>query len=140
MRRSQWWTSIPSFAGIVVTLVVVASAAPAAQTTPVSSFPTDAEIRRILADRVDTYRQTLGIIVGTSDDAGHRVIAYGGRTKGDARPIDADGVLAVLRVEGLPVVRQWCIVHRRDKLLPPAGEVFKTFMLAEGAALMKRIV
>jgi len=52
----------------------------------------------------------------------------------------ASGVLAVLRVEGLPVVRQWCIVHRRGKLLPPAGDVFKAFMLEEGAALMKRIV
>ena len=52
----------------------------------------------------------------------------------------ASGVLKVLRVEGLPVMRQWCVVHRREKVLPPAGEVFKAFILDEGRALMKRIV
>lgn len=32
-----------------------------------------------------------------------------------------DGRLAILRVEGLPLIRQWYVVHRADKaLLPPA--------------------
>lgn len=52
----------------------------------------------------------------------------------------AAGVLKVLPVEGLPVVRQWNLVHRREKRLPPASEAFKRFMLEDGARLMKRAV
>ena len=46
--------------------------------------------------------------------------------------------LAVLRVEGLPVIRQWNVVHRRDKRLSPAAEAFKAFVLENGAAFLER--
>ncbi len=50
----------------------------------------------------------------------------------------ATGVLKVLRVEGLPVMRQWFVVHRQEKRLPPAGEAFKAFVLKEGAEFLKQ--
>ena len=47
------------------------------------------------------------------------------------------GRLAVLRVEGLPVVRHWHVVHLARKRLPPVAGAFKEFLLAEGARLVK---
>jgi len=41
--------------------------------------------------------------------------------------------LAVLCVEGFPIIRHWFIVHRSDKLLPPVAQAFKTYLLAESA-------
>ncbi|PCE23407.1 LysR family transcriptional regulator [Paraburkholderia acidicola] len=43
------------------------------------------------------------------------------------------GVLAVLDVEGFPVLRKWHVVHRADKQLAPVAQAFKAFLLAEGA-------
>lgn len=47
------------------------------------------------------------------------------------------GRLAVLRVEGLPVVRNWHVVHLARKRLPPVAAAFKQFLLSEGAGLVK---
>jgi DNA-binding transcriptional LysR family regulator len=52
------------------------------------------------------------------------------------------GRLAVLRVEGFPVMRQWYVVHRRGRRLPRIAEAFAQFLVEEGArriqALSKR--
>ncbi|HUX30888.1 MAG TPA: LysR family transcriptional regulator [Thiobacillus sp.] len=49
--------------------------------------------------------------------------------------------LAVLEVEGFPIMRHWYIVHRADKRLSPVAQAFKEFVLApalaEGAATGK---
>ena len=50
----------------------------------------------------------------------------------------ATGQLVILKVEGLPVVRQWYVVQRTEKRLLPAAEAFKTFMLKEGAEFLKQ--
>ena len=42
-----------------------------------SGVPLDSEIRRMLVDRVDKYRQSVGIVVGVIEPEGRRVIAYG---------------------------------------------------------------
>lgn len=39
--------------------------------------------------------------------------------------------LAVLNVEGFPIVRHWNLVHRADKRLSPAAQAFKQFVIAE---------
>lgn len=46
--------------------------------------------------------------------------------------------LAVLRVAGMPVMRDWCVIHRRAKRLSPAAAAFKTYLIAEGARLIER--
>ncbi len=50
------------------------------------------------------------------------------------------GRLSVLDVEGFPVMREWHIVHHKNKRLPPVAVAFKEFLLQEGAALIERLV
>jgi LysR family transcriptional regulator, low CO2-responsive transcriptional regulator len=50
----------------------------------------------------------------------------------------ADGRLAVLKVEGLPIVRQWFVVRRTDRDLPPAGRALWTFIVKKGSAFLPR--
>ena len=39
--------------------------------------------------------------------------------------------LAVLKVEGFPIMRHWYVVHRTDKRLSPVAQAFKAFVLGE---------
>jgi DNA-binding transcriptional LysR family regulator len=41
--------------------------------------------------------------------------------------------LTVLPVEGLPIIRQWCIVHLRQRRLMPAVKAIRDFFIAESA-------
>jgi len=50
------------------------------------------------------------------------------------------GQLAVLDVEGFPVMREWHVVHNRAKRLPRVAAEFKAFLLEEGAALIEQLV
>lgn len=63
------------------------SAPPAAAAKP-WVVPDDAEIRRILADRIDTQHQGVGIVVGVIDAHGRRIVSYGVSDKADPRPVD----------------------------------------------------
>ncbi|HYE38578.1 MAG TPA: LysR family transcriptional regulator [Ramlibacter sp.] len=46
------------------------------------------------------------------------------------------GSLAVLDVQGFPLMLNWYVVHRHGKRLPPVAQAFKTFLLQEGAGLV----
>jgi DNA-binding transcriptional LysR family regulator len=46
------------------------------------------------------------------------------------------GALAILNVEGLPILREWNLVHRAEKRLSPAALAFKKFVLREGRAFL----
>jgi len=74
---------------ILVTMfgMTLLSGAGAAQSPPESPVPPDAEIRKILVERIDTFHQGVGIVVGIIDPQGRRVIAYGGLDKDDPRPL-----------------------------------------------------
>ncbi len=50
------------------------------------------------------------------------------------------GSLAVLDVQGFPVMLDWYVVHRKNKRLPPVARAFKEFLLADGAALINKYV
>lgn len=54
------------------------------------STPSDAEIRAILADRIDTRKQSVGIVVGVIDAKGRRIVSYGALNQGDPRPLDGN--------------------------------------------------
>jgi DNA-binding transcriptional LysR family regulator len=43
--------------------------------------------------------------------------------------------LAVLKVEGFPIMRHWYIVHRADKRLSPVAQAFKEFVLGQATRL-----
>jgi len=49
------------------------------------------------------------------------------------------GSLAVLDVQGFPLMRNWFVVHRENKRLPPVALAFKRFLMDDGAALIERI-
>ena len=46
------------------------------------------------------------------------------------------GLIAVLDVQGAPVVRGWNVVHTLSKLLSPAAEAFRYFMLERGESFL----
>ncbi len=50
----------------------------------------------------------------------------------------ATGQLALVRAEGLPVMRAWHVVSRREKRLSPAAEAFRRFVLEQGGAFLAR--
>jgi D-alanyl-D-alanine-carboxypeptidase/D-alanyl-D-alanine-endopeptidase len=54
----------------------------------------DADIRAILADRIDVQHQGVGIVVGVVDPNGRRVVAYGKSAK-DGKPVDGDTVFEI---------------------------------------------
>ena len=41
----------------------------------------------------------------------------------------ATGKLVTLNVTGLPVVRDWFVIHLRDKKLSPIAQAFRAFLL-----------
>ena len=44
--------------------------------------------------------------------------------------------LAILKVEGFPIMRHWYVVHRADKRLSPAALAFKNFLLGEATTVL----
>ncbi len=49
------------------------------------------------------------------------------------------GLLKVLEVDGLPLVRRWQVVHVRTKLLSPAAEAFRYYVLEYGERLLAQM-
>ena len=49
----------------------------------------------------------------------------------------AAGALAVIQAPGLPVVRQWYVLHRTEKRLSPAADAFRGFVLEHGRAFLE---
>jgi DNA-binding transcriptional LysR family regulator len=47
------------------------------------------------------------------------------------------GRLALVPVKGFPVMRQWYVVHRRDRALPRIAEAFERYVVQEGARLIR---
>ena len=59
-----------------------------------TQVPSDAEIRKILAERVGE-NSGIGIVVGVVDANGRRVVAYGSLAKNDSRRLDGDTVFEI---------------------------------------------
>jgi D-alanyl-D-alanine-carboxypeptidase/D-alanyl-D-alanine-endopeptidase len=76
-------------------LFVALNSAGFAQGGAAPQLPSDAEIRQILATRIDGEKQSVGIVVGIVSPQGRRVIAYGSVTQGDPRPLDGDTVFEI---------------------------------------------
>lgn len=49
------------------------------------------------------------------------------------------GRLAILNIMDLPAIREWHLVHREDKELPPAAAAFWQYVLKEGRNFLPRI-
>ena len=61
-------------------------------------LPSDDEIRKILAERLGENEKDVGIVVGVIDPQGRRIISYGHRNVGDARPLNGDTVFEIASV------------------------------------------
>jgi len=48
------------------------------------------------------------------------------------------GSLAVLDVQGFPLMLNWYVVHRQAKRLPPVAQAFRQFLLDDGAGLIEQ--
>jgi DNA-binding transcriptional LysR family regulator len=48
--------------------------------------------------------------------------------------------LAVLDVQGFPMMLDWYVVHRKQKQLPPVALAFKDFLMSDGAALIQKFI
>jgi hypothetical protein len=48
----------------------------------------------------------------------------------------AEGKLATLQVEGLPLVRQWFLIHRTDRQLTKAAEVLRHFIIGHKGEIL----
>ena len=45
--------------------------------------------------------------------------------------------LVVLDIVGGPIIRDWYVIHLRDKRLSPVAAAFRNFMLERGAAIIR---
>lgn len=52
----------------------------------------------------------------------------------------AAGKLAILNVAGLPIVRDWFVIHLREKRLSPIAAAFRGFLLSDGARIIRGAV
>jgi DNA-binding transcriptional LysR family regulator len=50
------------------------------------------------------------------------------------------GSLAVLDVQGFPLILNWYVVHRKNKRLPPVAQAFRNFLISDGADLIRQFV
>jgi CubicO group peptidase (beta-lactamase class C family) len=60
-----------------------------------AASPSDIEIQQILAKRIDTEHQAIGIVVGVIDSKGRRVVSHGSLEKGDQRPLNGDTLFEI---------------------------------------------
>jgi len=65
------------------------------QNATLTTMPSDAEIRKILIDRVDVQNKSVGIVVGIIGSKERRVISYGHLDVGDPRPLNGDTVFEI---------------------------------------------
>jgi D-alanyl-D-alanine-carboxypeptidase/D-alanyl-D-alanine-endopeptidase len=59
------------------------------------AFPSDAEIQRIVDDRVVTFHDAVGLIVGVVDPTGRRLFARGPAQVGNDDPVDGETIFEI---------------------------------------------
>jgi DNA-binding transcriptional LysR family regulator len=81
------------------------------------------------------------IEIASNETVKQAVMAGLGLSLISAHTIEAElatGKLVVLKVEGLPIVREWYAIHRSDRTLSPAGRAMWTFMVTSGADFLPK--
>jgi CubicO group peptidase (beta-lactamase class C family) len=85
---------VRSFVLLVCEILLIATSM-RAQAGVESPIPADAEIRKILVERIGAEKQGLALVVGVIDANGRRVVAYGSLAKDDPRPLNGDTVFEI---------------------------------------------
>jgi LysR family transcriptional regulator, low CO2-responsive transcriptional regulator len=81
------------------------------------------------------------IEIASNETVKQAVMAGLGLSLISAHTIEAElatGKLIVLKVEGLPIVREWHAIHRSDRTLSPAGRAMWNFMVTSGADFLPK--
>lgn len=87
-------------------------------------------------------RRSMGIELGSNETIKQAVIAGLGISLISAHTIAAevaDGRLICLDIAGLPIVRQWYVVHRSDRELSPIARAFHDFLVERCAHFLPRL-
>jgi serine-type D-Ala-D-Ala carboxypeptidase/endopeptidase len=85
-------------AGTLACLIAAGAGAQAPRGAGETAIPSDQEIRKILAERVEAIagkEDGVGIVAGVIGPQGRRVISYGHLNRGDARPLDGETVFEI---------------------------------------------
>jgi CubicO group peptidase (beta-lactamase class C family) len=82
-------------AAVLVGLTTTLAGIQAAQSSEAIGLPSDAEIRKILTERVGDQEKSVGIVVGVIEPQGRRIVSYGHRSERDPRPLDGDTVFEI---------------------------------------------
>jgi len=85
----------------------------------------------------------IGMQIGSNETIKQAVIAGLGIAFISGHTIDsalATNSLAILDVAGLPIVRQWCVAHLRQRRLMPAAAAIRAFFIAEGRRYLPDII
>jgi len=86
-----------NFLGAAIAMSIFAILTPSFAGTQ-TVLPSDVEIRKILAECLGENEKAVGIVVRVIDPQGRRIISYGHRNGGDARPLDGDTVFEIASV------------------------------------------
>lgn len=81
----------------------------------------------------------IGMQIGSNETIKQAVLAGLGLSFLSAHTIELEaesGRLAILDVTGLPILRQWFVVHLAERRLMPAATLLRRFLTEEGAAYL----
>lgn len=84
----------------------------------------------------------IGMEIGSNETIKQAVIARLGIAFISGHTVQAelaDGRIRALDVKGLPIMRQWHVVHRRDRLLLPAAQAMIAFLVEDGGRFLPRL-
>lgn len=80
------------FPAVVIVLLMQSGPAQPSSSSLVSP---DSEIRKILVERIDKQKQSVGIVVGIIEPGGRRIVSYGRLARNDNRPPNGDTVFQI---------------------------------------------
>ena len=102
---------------------------------------TRASLERVFKDRGATYRASME--VSSNETIKQAVMAGMGISFISMHTVGLElmaGKLVVLDVVGLPIMRDWYVIHLREKKLSPIAAAFRGFLLERGAAIIQQAV
>ncbi len=94
MFGEKWPHLIATYFFILLGLLVVTTV----YSNPPSSdlhFPADAEISRIISERIEIHQQSVGIVAGIVGAEGRRIVSHGHFGIRDLRPVNADTIFEI---------------------------------------------
>jgi DNA-binding transcriptional LysR family regulator len=97
-------------------------------------------MERFFAERGITPR--IGMQISSNETIKQAVIAGLGIAFISGHTIDSALVtnsIAILPVDGLPIVRQWCVVHLHQRRLMPAVAALRAFLIAQGGRYLPEL-